>query len=130
MAAASRSANASGVQAKAGTPTLARAAACSWSNAGAPSSDNASSTTQVTPCWASRAMRATSASRTPPSYRSESRIEDRVRRAGHERLAVGHRAVDVGAAAELHAEQQVDRIVEHGGQIDDARVEGDDRRAQ
>ena len=46
-ATASRSGKWSGVQAKAGTPSAARAAACSWSYAGAPESDRASSTTTV-----------------------------------------------------------------------------------
>ena len=44
-------------------------------------------------------------------------------------LAVGERAVDVGAAAELGAEQQVDRVVEVVGQVDDGGVEDDHARA-
>ncbi len=40
-------------------------------------------------------------------------------------LAVGDGAVDVGAAAELHAEEDVDRVVELVGQVDDLGVEDD-----
>jgi hypothetical protein len=54
--------------------------------------------------------------------------EDRIRRAAHERLRVGERAVDVGAAAELRAEEQVDRIVQFRGEIDDRRIEDEHRR--
>ena len=40
-------------------------------------------------------------------------------------LAVGQRPVDVGAAAELDAEEHVDRVVELVGQVDDLGVEDD-----
>ena len=36
--------------------------------------------------------------------------------------------MDVGAAAELGAEEQVHRVVQLGGQVDDGRVEDHDRR--
>src|SRR5206468_12953251 len=42
-------------------------------------------------------------------------------RPGHGRLAVGQGLVDVGAAAELGAEQHVDRVVQVLGQVDDRR---------
>ena len=51
--------------------------------------------------------------------------EDRLDGAGDEALAVGQRAVDVGAAAELGAEEQVDRVVQVFGQVDDGGVEDD-----
>jgi hypothetical protein len=38
-------------------------------------------------------------------------------------LAIGERRVDVGAAAELHAEQHLDRIGELFGQVEDGGVE-------
>ena len=44
-------------------------------------------------------------------------------------LAVGERAVDVGAAAELRAEQQIDRVLQVVGQVDDGGVEDDHARA-
>ncbi len=47
-----------------------------------------------------------------------------------ERLAVGERLVDVRAAAELDAEQQLDRVVQLLGEVDDARVEGDHLRVE
>ena len=47
-----------------------------------------------------------------------------------EPLAVGHRPVDVGAAAELHAEEQVHRVVALLGQVDHLGVEDDDVRLQ
>ena len=56
--------------------------------------------------------------------------EHRVARPGHEPPAVAERLGDVGAAAELHAEQHVDRIVQERREIGDRRVERDEVRAQ
>src|SRR6476661_9040821 len=58
MARASRSGKASGVHAKAGTPSSARTAALSLSYTGAPSSESASSATTWTPELVMDAMRA------------------------------------------------------------------------
>ena len=44
------------------------------------------------------------------------------------RLAVGERRVDVGAAAELHAEQDLDRVCKLIGQVEDCGVEADELR--
>jgi hypothetical protein len=43
-------------------------------------------------------------------------------------LAVGERRVDVGAAAELHTEQHLDRIGELVGQVEDRGVEAHELR--
>ena len=56
--------------------------------------------------------------------------EDRAGGAGDQLLAVGHGLVDVGAAAELGAEQHVDRVAELIGQVRDRGVEGHHRGAQ
>ncbi len=56
--------------------------------------------------------------------------EHRVAGPGHQPPAVAERLGDVGAAAELHAEQHVDRIVQERCEIGDRRVEGDEVRAQ
>jgi len=56
--------------------------------------------------------------------------EDGTGRAGDEPLAVGQGPVDVCAAAELGAEQDVHRVAELLGQVDDRRIEGDHPRAQ
>ena len=56
--------------------------------------------------------------------------EHRVARSGHEPPAVAERLGDVGAAAELHAEQHVDRIVQQRREIGDRGVERDEMRAQ
>ena len=50
-------------------------------------------------------------------------------RLADERLAVGQRAVDVGAAAELRAEEHLDRIVQLVGEVDDRGVEDHQARA-
>src|SRR5690606_16092060 len=60
-----RSGNWSGVQANTGQPSAARAWA--WSNAGRPSSDNASSTIRLTPLRTSSAARASISAASPPS---------------------------------------------------------------
>src|SRR5262249_45625957 len=44
-------------------------------------------------------------------------------------LAVAQGAVDVGAAAQAHAEEQVYRVLEILGQIDHRRIEDDHARA-
>src|SRR6266536_1971087 len=67
MAAAIRSGKASGVQAKAGTPRPASAAALSRSNEGAPSSDSASSAITCTPAAVIAATRRSTSWRIPPS---------------------------------------------------------------
>ena len=46
-----------------------------------------------------------------------------VARLADQPLAVAHGAVDVGTAAQLHAEQHIDRIVEFLGQVDHGRIE-------
>ena len=51
-------------------------------------------------------------SRMPPSYRSLIRTKMVSAGPGDQRLAVGERPVDVGAAAELGAEQHLDRVVQ------------------
>ena len=43
--------------------------------------------------------------------------EGGVRRAGNQALAVGERAVDVGAAAQLHAKEQLHRVADLFAQI-------------
>ncbi len=63
----------SGVQAKAGAPRAANAAACSRSYEGAPSSERASSVTNCTPDAFIAAARSTISSRIPPSRRSLTR---------------------------------------------------------
>ena len=55
--------------------------------------------------------------------------EHGVGRPGDEPLAVGDRAVDVGATAELRREEQVDRVGQLFGEVDDGRVEDDQRGA-
>jgi hypothetical protein len=49
---------------------------------------------------------------------------------GDQLLAIGDGVVDVGAAAKLDAEEHVDRIGRQRAEVDHARIEGDDRRAQ
>ena len=49
---------------------------------------------------------------------------------GDEPPAVAEGAADVGAAAELHAEQHVDGVGEQRREVGDGGVEGDHRRAQ
>ena len=61
-------------------------------------------------------------SRTPPSIRSLIQHQNRLFRPLHQRLAVGQRAVDVGAAPELGAEQDLDRVVELVRQIHDIGI--------
>ena len=51
--------------------------------------------------------------------------QDGLRRVVDERLAVAERLVDVGPAAELDAEQHVDRVAELLGEVDDRGVERD-----
>ena len=111
IAAASRSGNASGVQAKQGTPSAARTAARPWSCAGAPSSESASSTTQVTPARTSAATRSSHLARQPALEEVGHEDQHGVGRPADQPLAVREGAVDVGPAAELDAEQHVDRIV-------------------
>ncbi len=55
---------------------------------------------------------------------------DGVRRTGDPRLAVGECTVDVRTAAELRAEEDVDRVVELVGEVDDGRVEDDEAGRQ
>ena len=47
-----------------------------------------------------------------------------------ELAAVAERLGDVGAATELHAEQHVDRVVQHRREVGDRGVERDQRRPQ
>src|SRR5215813_14621759 len=56
--------------------------------------------------------------------------EDRRIRPLDDLLAIGERAVDVGAAAELRAEEEVDRILQVVGEVDDGGVEDDHARAE
>ena len=75
--------------------------------------------------------RRTSWASLPPSNRSVIRMNSVFARVGDELLAVGDRLVDVGAAAELHAEDHVHRVVAALlGQVHDLGVEGDDVRVQ
>ena len=56
--------------------------------------------------------------------------QDRVARPGDQALGVGERAVDVGAAAQLGAEQHLHRVGELLGEVDDRGVEHHQRRPQ
>jgi hypothetical protein len=55
---------------------------------------------------------------------------DRVVRLADEALAVGECLVDVGAAAELRAEEDFDGVFELVGEVDDGGVEDDELGAQ
>ena len=125
MAAASSSGKASGVQAKAGTPSAASAAAWSWSKAGAPVVGERQ---QRDAGDAAAAQLAQAAGRRRPVAALEEvgeQDQHRVVGSGDEPLAVGERRADVGAAAELHAEEQVDGVGDQLGEVDDLGVEGD-----
>ena len=76
-------------------------------------------------------MRRTSWAWLPPSKRSVMRMNSVCLRFLDELFAIADRFVDVGAAAELHAEEHVHGIVAAlFGEIDDFGIEGDDMRIE
>ena len=126
IAAAIRSGKRSGVQAKAGTPTAASAAACSCVEARPPRVAEREQRDDRGAGGDDRRGPAQHLLGDAALVEVADEHEDRVAGLLDEPLAVGERPVDVGAAAELDAEEHVDGVVELVGEVDDGGVEDDE----
>ena len=107
---------------------LASAAALRASKLGVPVSFSASRQIICTPLPTSSAARRSISSRVAALVEIGDQHQDGLAGRDDHLLAIGQRTVDVRAAAELGAEQQIDGVLQIVGEVDDRGVEDDHAR--